>query len=131
MDACNNHLWMPKNVKEFNYSEFRKGLEYIGFQKKLICTECCRGTKVSLAQNPKCEIKNCCQKQNIDICFECQNFPCDFIAKNENILKKAKEYQKLGVKKWLEEQIRKAEAGYEGHTGKYYKLIINKNMTAK
>jgi hypothetical protein len=127
VDANNCGSWMPQAVKEFNYREFRKGLEYFGNEGRLTCTHCCRSPIVQCAQYPNCRIKKCCIKRKVDLCFECDDFPCVIIADNKNMLKRAKQYRMLGRKKWLLEEKRKAKQGYEHHTSLYYQLAISKN----
>jgi len=124
VDANDCGLWMPQEVKEFDYREFRKGLEYFG-SGKLTCTQCCRSPTVQPAQNPDCKIKKCCMKRKVDLCFECDDFPCVIIGDNESMLKRAKEYRRLGRRKWLQKEKLKAKQGYEHHTGLYYRLVVS------
>ncbi len=126
VDASGCHLWMPTQIKDFKYTEFRKGLDFFGKDRKLICKKCCKGG-YEISQNPKCEIKKCCQENRLDICFECNKFPCSKVEKMTGMIEKAKEYKRLGKDRWLELQIKKAKEGYELHTGKYYKLWISKH----
>jgi hypothetical protein len=126
VDANNCDRWMPQAVKEFDYREFRKGLEYFGSEGRLTCTHCCRSPIVQCAQNPKCKIKKCCIKRKVDLCFECDDFPCVIIGDNKSMLKRAKEYRTFGRKKWLQKEKRKAKQGYEHHTGLYYRFVVSK-----
>ena len=44
VDSHGFQYWMPQQVKEFNYTEFRKGLEFFRNENTwLVCPECCRG----------------------------------------------------------------------------------------
>jgi hypothetical protein len=126
VDANNCDRWMPQEVKKFDYREFRKGLEYFGSEGRLTCTHCCRSPIVQCAQNPKCKIKKCCIKRKVDLCFECDDFPCVIIGDNKSMLKRAKEYRTFGRKKWLQKERRKAKQGYEHHTGLYYRFVVSK-----
>lgn len=117
VDAHGFQYWMPKEVKEFDYNEFRKALDFFSSKDSwLICLKGCKQGD----GNPYCEIRNCCQKHEVSLCFECREFPCDIIKGDKEMMKRAKEYKKLGKEKWLQQQIKKAKMRYEDHTKKYY-----------
>ena len=93
VDAHGFHYWMPKSVKEFDYEEFRKGLDF--FSKKeswLVCKRCCEGKA--------CKITECCQSHGLKICFDCHEFPCDKISGLKHVAKQMRdnyeEYKRLG-----------------------------------
>ncbi len=110
--------WMPEVVKEFDYPEFIKGLDFLSREDSwLICKRGCKGGD----GRPDCEIRKCCTEHRIEICFDCKEFPCERIRKDKRILKNAREYKKLGKKEWLRKQVEMAKLGFEFHTGKFYK----------
>lgn len=54
------------------------------------------------------------RKKEIDFCYECSNFPCDNLIKlseiyvtryNVSLIENLKRLKKVGIDKWLEEQI--------------------------
>ena len=90
--------WMPTEVKEFDYTEFRKALDF--FNKKdtwLICSKCCKGGDAW----SDCPIRKCCKERKIDLCFECGEFPCDIVKGGTKMIERAEEYKKLGKDEWL------------------------------
>lgn len=119
LDAQGYQYWMPTEVKEFDYTEFRKALDF--FSKKdtwLICSKCCIGGD----GNPDCEIRKCCKDRGLEVCFECSEFPCDIVKGGTKMIERAEEYKKLGKDEWLRQQVEKAEQGFELHTEKYYQI---------
>jgi hypothetical protein len=116
-DAHGFQYWMPGAVKDFDYTEFRKGLAFFSDAESwLVCRNCCKGGD----GRPDCPMRNCCQERGLDICFACSDFPCNKVAWNPNMIKRAEEYKKLGKDEWLRTQMEKANQGLELHTGKYY-----------
>lgn len=118
IDAHGFHHWMPDTV-EFNYNEFRKGLDFFADPDSwLVCTNACKG---STGGPPFC-VRECGKQHEVDICFECSEFPCDRVKPFEGIVDKADEYRRLGREKWLQKHIEMAAQGFESHTGKYYQI---------
>ena len=77
VDSMGCGYWMPGYIKDFDYNEFRKGLEYFGREKDgLICTKCCKGGE----GNPFCKIRECCKEKELEVCFDCDVFPCEKTA---------------------------------------------------
>jgi len=114
---------MPSEVKEFDYNEFRKTLDF--FSKKDSWLICLKGCKQGNG-NPYCKIRDCCRKHEVMLCFECSEFPCDMIKRDKNVMERAREYKKLGKEKWFQHQKKKAKKGYEDQTKKYYTKTILK-----
>lgn len=125
VDAQGYQYWMPTEVKEFDYTEFRKALDF--FSKKdtwLVCWKCCKGGD----GRPDCEIRNCCEERGLDLCFDCSEFPCDRVEGNAKMIERAKDYKKLGKDEWLRQQGKKAEKNFELHTEKYYLIWAKKYL---
>lgn len=117
-DAQGFPHWMPDTVKEFNFGEFRKGLEFFSNNGSwLVCQKCCRDG----GGNPECEIRKCCRGRNLTICFECNDYPCVKTNRPE-IRERGEEYRRLGRQKWIEEQMKKAGRGFEHHLKKYVSI---------
>jgi len=119
VDSHGYQYWLPSEVKEFDYNESRKGLDFFRRGDSwLVCKGCCKGGG---GGPPGC-VRDCCIKHNIDVCFECGEFPCDRVKDNVRMLKRAEDYRKLGREEWLRRAEDKARKGFEGHTGKYYRV---------
>ncbi len=119
VDGHGFHYWMPDIVEEFNYSEFRKALDFMSKKENwFICKKGCKKGD----GNPNCEIRECCQKQKLDVCFDCSKFPCDKVKGNLEMIERAEEYRKRGKEEWFNQQIEKINKGYEHHTKKYYQI---------
>lgn len=119
VDAQGYQYWMPTAVKEFNYAEFRRALDFFGKEDTwLVCQRGCKGGE----GRPDCEIRDCCKQRGLDLCFDCSEFPCNKVERNTRMIERAKEYNKLGKNAWLRQQVEKAKQGFELHTDKYYQI---------
>lgn len=60
----------------------------------------------------ECEIKLCAQSKELDYCFQCEDFPCEYLMELRNdenphhsiVLHNLKLIKNMGVKSWIEEQ---------------------------
>jgi hypothetical protein len=119
---------MPNAVQEFDYIQFRKGLDFFANPDSwLVCKKGCRGG----GGGPPFCIRECCKQHNIDLCFECEEFPCEKTKPFERIVQRAQEYGRLGRAEWLRRQVEMADRGFEGHTGKYYRVVRSKSPLQK
>ncbi|MBC7264031.1 MAG: DUF3795 domain-containing protein [Chloroflexi bacterium] len=119
VDAQGYQHWMPQELHEFDYREFRKGLDF--FSKPdtwLVCHRCCKGGD----GNPDCEIRKCCRERGLEICFDCDEFPCERVGEDPGMMERSRQYRALGKTEWLRQQVEKANRGFEGHTRKYYQM---------
>ena len=124
VDAQGYQHWMPQQTPEFNYNEFRKGLEFFSKNDSwLVCERCCSGGD----GNPACEIRKCCKKHGLEVCFDCDEFPCVKTGKEPDMIERFRQYKTLGRIDWLRQQAEKARQGFEGHTQKYYQVKASKN----
>ncbi len=118
-DAHGFHHWMPQVVTEFDYEEFRKGLEFLRRDDTwFVCPTCCKGGG---GGPPDC-VRKCCREHGVELCFECGDFPCARVAEDQAMLARAEEYRRLGREEWLRRQILAAESGYEHHTKWRYRI---------
>jgi hypothetical protein len=119
VDAQGYQHWMPHEAIEFDYAEFRKGLTFLGREDSwLVCKKCCKGGD----GNPECEIRKCCRERGLEICFDCSEFPCGIAGEDPALIERARQYQALGKLEWLQQQVERAEGGFELHTRKYYQI---------
>jgi len=110
---------MPAAVKEFDFEEFRKGLEFFSDDASwLVCQKCCRGGDAHAV----CDIRDCCRERDLAVCFDCDDYPCDK-TNRPGMRERGEEYKRIGKRKWLDEQIRIAEKGFESHLEKYVTLL--------
>jgi hypothetical protein len=122
IDAHGHAEWVPEfGGIDFDYAEFQKGLAYYTKENSgCFCqVPCSKGGGM-----PGCAIRECAQKKEIDICFDCGEFPCGhfsrFLEHHPFITEEAKRYRELGAEEWIFAQVSKAEKGYCRATGKYY-----------
>jgi len=121
VDSHGFQFWMPLEVKEFDYAEFKKGLDFFSREDTwLVCREGCKGGR---GGPPDC-VRDCCKEHGVDVCFECEEFPCDKVKGRTEMMERAKEYKRLGRDEWLRREDEKARRGFEGHTGKYYQIRV-------
>ena len=113
---------MPGAVKDFDYTEFQKGLDFFADPDSwLVCRNACKGGD----SGPPFCVRDCCKQHSVDLCFECEEFPCEKTKPFEGILERAQEYRTLGREEWLRRQAEKAHQGFESHTEKYYRVSIS------
>ena len=113
--------WLPKFVKlNFNFNDFMKGVEF--FSKKnaeSYCQEPCKQGGGA----PR-EIRPCARKRGIEICYECQDFPCKhldwILEKYPERMEDYERFKKLGLKGWVRFHAKEAKQGYTHTTKKYY-----------
>ncbi|MFH1688021.1 MAG: DUF3795 domain-containing protein [bacterium] len=109
--------WMPHTVGEFNYTEFKKGLDFFADDGNwFTCTKCCHHGD----GYPECPVRKCAIEKGVELCFDCAEFPCDVCRPFFDIEERAREYRELGRRRWLARQLEFAEQGYELHTRKCY-----------
>jgi hypothetical protein len=122
VDASGCHHWIPTEIKDFDYIEFRKGLDFFSKDPRVICQSCCKSGRSGYLG---CEIRKCCKERGLDVCFECGEFPCDRVY--PEMIERAEEYTALGKDEWLRRQVEKASQGYEDHTRKYYRFWVGRH----
>lgn len=118
---------------EFDYKEFRKGLDFLARNDTwFVCQKSCRDDEAKAG----CPLRKCCNSRGLDVCFECDEFPCDRMkemaaaAEGEwvrPLMEAGKGYRELGKTEWLRRLAEKAEQGFEFHTKKYYQARATKS----
>lgn len=114
--------WVPKfGGTDFDYVEFLKGLAYYSREDSgCFNAEPCKGG----CGVPGCTIDDCAKERGIEICFECEEFPCShfsqFLKTHPEIMEDCEDYKKLGRDEWLKRHVQRTEKGYCRATKKYY-----------
>jgi hypothetical protein len=113
--------WLPKVVKlDFDFNEFMKGLEYFSkADKGPYCQVPCKE-----GGGPTCKRRPCAKAKGLEICYDCDDFPCEYMNWGSRTITEKTEdcerYKKLGLEGWLKFHIERAEKGYLQTTRKYY-----------
>jgi hypothetical protein len=113
--------WVPEYEEiDFNFMEFLKGVDYfadenIGAYCRVPCKE---------GAGAPCKVRPCAKEREIEICYECDEFPCEhfswILERYPEKLEDCKRYKELGLAGWLEFHIERAKQGYASFTKKYY-----------
>ena len=121
-DAHHFQHWMPEDVKEFDYKEFRKGLQFFADDDSwLVCKKPCKDNESMV----HCRLRQCCEEHNVANCYECHCFPCeDLKAWSGRFNDYIEDYKELGREKWLQQCEKRAKEGYELHTRKCYSVLL-------
>ncbi len=93
--------------KEAEIERFRKGLEAIS--RSSICPGCKAEAPIHKPGEDRCEIRQCCYEQGLDLCCECNDFPCEKLKNNPgvikfNCLKNLDEIKDKGVREWIDKE---------------------------
>jgi len=113
--------WLPNVMKlDFSFEDLLKGLGY--FSKKdagCYCQEPCKE-----GGGAPCKIRPCAKERRIDICYECEDFPCEHLSwileKYPDRLEDYERFRKLGLEEWARFHMERGAKGYASATGKYY-----------
>ncbi len=87
-------------------ANLRKGLEI------LANSGICPGCKAEVAKDPekdRCKIRECCSSKGLDLCIECESFPCDELKNNPGVIKfgciqNLEEIRDRGLEAWIKKQ---------------------------
>ncbi len=101
----------------FDFDQFTKGLEW--FAANATCPGCRQG-----GGPPWCEVRKCSSEKGVRLCFECDEFPCSTFKDyaDPDTMDRYRRFNELGFDGWLEEQVEKANEGYEIHLRKIVPL---------
>lgn len=92
----------PKGEKpDFDFNEFLKGVEYF-----------CREESGAYCQRPckqaggvACDIRICARKRGFEMCYECEDFPCEHFSltleRHPERLEDYERFKELGFEGWL------------------------------
>jgi len=124
--------WVPRFVKiDFSFSEFEKGLAYFcDEQRGPYCQHPCKE-----GGGPPCKIRPCAQGKDLEICFECDEFPCEllsrFLERHPEIIEEKEAFERLGMERWLGLKADEAKRGYVYATGKCYTGAKNERSSTR
>lgn len=113
--------WVPEYEKiDFNFDDFLRGVDYFADEEVgPYCRDGCKG-----GGGAPCKVRPCARERGIEICYECDEFPCEhfswILERYPEKLEDQKRYKKLGLDAWLEFHIERAKKGYASFTKKYY-----------
>ncbi len=119
---------MPKYEKiDFSFDEFQKGLRFFSDQEK---GPYCQAPCKKGGGPPFCKIRPCAEERGVEICFECEEFPCKafslFLEKHPEIVEQQERFREIGMDRWLASEEEKSKRGYARATGKYYAQATKK-----
>ena len=97
----------------FDFKQLVRGLEW--FIENAKCPGCRQG-----GGPPWCEVRKCCFEKGLRICFECEEFPCSKLKDyaDPDTMDRYERFKEMGFERWIEEQVQKANEGYEIHLQK-------------
>ena len=114
--ASDLHKTMKNEGYEFwatevpNFNEFWKFLS-----SSCNPDNCCPGCRDG-GGPPFCGIRKCAQNRDIEICVDCDEFPChriEGLAEGyPTVISDSRRMKKIGIEKWVEEQKKRAETGF-------------------
>lgn len=65
---------------------------------------------------PDCRIRGCAKQKGVEVCPQCKEYPCQHIqAMAEHyptLIQDGKRLQKMGIEKWISEQLQRAKRGF-------------------
>jgi hypothetical protein len=101
--------WIAYITQDFDYQNFSKGLDWFA---KSGCRGCTEGGGM-----PSCEVRKCCTEKKLQNCYFCQDFSmCKRLAYQKQTYKIEENFQRIsqiGYEKWLKEQHKKANQGFD------------------
>jgi hypothetical protein len=126
-ELCAQRGRIPRQAAELKASLSREGIEYWGEELPGFkefwallgrlsdpdgsCPGCRQG-----GGPPFCGIRKCARERNIDVCVECDDYPCsriEGIAKGyPTLIADGKRMKELGIDQWITEQQERAKTGF-------------------
>jgi len=126
---CAQRNRLPKQAKQLQQTLHEEGFDdfyqYIpemkehfppfwNFLQKLATFDCsCRTGK---GGPPDCKIRQCATQKKIEVCPQCSEYPCHhiqaFAERYPTLIQDGKRLKKIGLKKWVDEQEKRARRGF-------------------
>jgi hypothetical protein len=126
-DLCAQRARIPRRAQSLRESMVREGYEFWGkeipgftdFWKFLTNLgdpeKACPGCRQN-GGPPFCTIRKCVREKGLELCVECEEYPCrriNAIAEGyPTLLSEGKRIKKIGVDAWIEEQEQRAKTGF-------------------
>jgi hypothetical protein len=125
---CSNLARIPKQANQLGQTLKRGGWDSFGefcmpgFKNfwEILNTfaelnESCQGCRGGCG-DPECKIKKCAEEKNVNVCSECEDFPCESIKalarKFPTILFDGYRQKEVGLNQWILEQATRVEADF-------------------
>lgn len=124
---CSQKNRIPKQAGSLRDTMRREGYEYWGvelegfepfwkFLNRLVESESNCFCRNGICGAPFCGIRKCARAKGIDICVNCQEYPCKKIlglAKGYTmLLAEGKRMKEIGIDAWVKEQEERAKTGF-------------------
>jgi hypothetical protein len=75
--------------------------------------QCCRAETCG---HPQCAIRNCAKARLLDVCTECDDYPCEHILtlgrSEPTLVQDGRRLQAIGLEAWIAEQVARRRAGF-------------------
>lgn len=88
--------------------------------------KCCPGCRQG-GGNPECEIRKCARQRNVDICINCDDYPCRHVSelgkKYSTLIEDGQRLKEISLDLWLQEQTKRAKTGFFYQEDKYEAAI--------
>jgi hypothetical protein len=90
---------------------FRRGLESV--MRPSICPGCKAEAPIRKPGKDRCEIRQCCFRKGLDLCSECDDFPCKTLETNPSVIKfhcleNLKCIRNQGLEHWIDREWERA-----------------------
>ena len=124
---CSQRARIPQQAKALRDSMAKDGFDqwgqdmpnFKGFWEFLDqwsdLKNCCPGCRQG-GGNPECDIRECAQKRNVEVCIDCNDYQCDRISELGKIyptlIADGQRLKEIGVDQWILEQEKRAETGF-------------------
>jgi hypothetical protein len=124
---CSLYTRIPNQAKELKDSYVKEHCEQWGkfipgfeefwtFLNKIIDESSKCYCKKDNCGPPFCGVRKCAKGKGIEICVECDEYPCNrihLLAKGyPALLSDGKRLKEIGIKKWIEEQEKRKKTGF-------------------
>ena len=94
-------------AKDVDAQQFRQGLEALS--QSSICPGCKAEAPVWKPDEDRCKIRQCALRRGLDLCCECEGFPCETLESNPGVVKfhcldNLREIKEHGIRAWIDKE---------------------------
>lgn len=101
--------WIRNVTREFDYTDFMKGLNWFADSG---CRGCLEGGGL-----PRCDVRACCLERGLENCYFCEEFSeCEKLGYQKETYQVEEHFEKIGqigYESWLMEQGKKIEENFD------------------